>query len=596
MPKSIPIMATPVQAGFSNEELLAKLKEGPIAWNTWWTSVGYESRRQIDLSNSDLSHCNLRGTFLRDIKFAAANFFETDLREADLRGADLSGAKGSLLGRQLAGADLTGAKLPEPLANLYDKLGSVSDISDSAKKLFLALLAACLYSWLTIPTTKDVDLFTNGGSLPLPVIQTAIPIVGFYIVAPLILLCSYFYFHFYLQKLWEELATLPAVFTDGRPLYARADPWLFNDLVRAHFPRLKEGRPFLSYFQQWISILLAWWMVPVTLLLFWGRFLPRHDLFWTIVLAVLLALSIVSAIRLYQLASSTLRGEIRLSAGESARTLKPYVSALLVCIFAGFFITVSLGAIYEIPAWTPAWKNECCHNPRTWVPIAMHMLHYDTFTYLRGAELSVKPPVWTGTDDGELDRVKGIDLRDRDLRYSYAPASFLVQARLARCDLSDAFLPSADLRKADANHANLARADLRIAHLNGTDLRFISLTQANLIGADLSGAVMQHANLSRADLTDTKLIGADFGDSNLDQANLRGANIRYARFQHSYNLHADQITAAAQWQHAYYDPDMLRQLGLPADHNDALTEYRKSGAQEPFDAWQEKWRKARQKL
>lgn len=121
------------------------------------------------------------------------------------------------------------------------------------------------------------------------------------------------------------------------------------------------------------------------------------------------------------------------------------------------------------------------------------------------------------------------------------------------------------------------------------------MTQANLNGADLSGAVMQHANLSRAYLTDTKLVGADFGDSNLDQANLQGANIRYSKFQHSYNLNAAQIRAAAEWQHAYYDPDILKQFGLPADHNDARAEYRKSGSQEPFYGWQEEWRKAKQK-
>ena len=76
-------------------------------------------------------------------------------------------------------------------------------------------------------------------------------------IAPFLLLCVYFYFHFYLQKLWEELSSFPAVFSDGRSLYTKADPWLLNDLVRAHLPMLKTNRPFLSYFQLWISVLLA---------------------------------------------------------------------------------------------------------------------------------------------------------------------------------------------------------------------------------------------------------------------------------------------------------------------------------------------------
>jgi hypothetical protein len=214
-----------------------KIGKGSLLWNA-------------NLAGADLCAANLRGADLQDVNFAGADLFQADLREANLQGADLSAAKGGLLSRQLAGADLTGAKLPAPLEKLYEKLDSVKDISESSRKLFLVMLAGCLYSSLTIAQTTDLELITNRASSPLPIIQTAIPIGGFYVVGPLVLLCLYFYFHFYLQKLWEELGSLPAVFADGRPLHARADPWLFNDLVRAHFPKLKTGRPFLSYFPQ----------------------------------------------------------------------------------------------------------------------------------------------------------------------------------------------------------------------------------------------------------------------------------------------------------------------------------------------------------
>ena len=220
---------------------------------------------------------------------------------------------------QLAGADLTGAKLPDDLKTLYDKLENVKGISESARKIFLAVLAACLYCWLTIATTTDVNLITNRASSPLPIIQTPIPIVGFYVVAPLLLLCVYFYFHFYLQKLWEELGSLPAIFPDGRPLHTKVDPWLLNDLVRAHLPKLKAGRPFLSHFQLWISVLLAWWVVPITMLLFWGRYLRRHESTGTTFHVVLLVISLVAAVCLYRLAVATLRGTERKPFMEGSR-------------------------------------------------------------------------------------------------------------------------------------------------------------------------------------------------------------------------------------------------------------------------------------
>lgn len=180
-----------------------------------------------------------------------------------------------LLTSQLGGADVTGAKLPEPIAE-FKGLETIAEATSNAQKLFVAMLGGCLYSWLTIGTTKDAALLTNSASSPLPIIGTALPIVGFYLVAPVLLSALYFYFHLNMQRIWEALADLPAVFPDGRSLDKRADPWLLNGLVSAHFVRLRRERPALSRLQQGLSISLAWWVVPLTLLVFWARFLARH--------------------------------------------------------------------------------------------------------------------------------------------------------------------------------------------------------------------------------------------------------------------------------------------------------------------------------
>ena len=182
----------------------------------------------------------------------------------------------SLLVGSLAGADLTNAKLPDAIKE-FEGLSHVTETSRNARKIFLGLILGCVYTWLTIATTTDVRLLTNSASSPLPIIQTEIPIVWFYWAAPAVLLCVYFYLHLYLQRLWQGLAALPAVFPDGKPLDERAYPWLLNGLVRAHVQRLKRGRPALSRFEACISIVLAWWLVPLTLMMFWLRYLPRHD-------------------------------------------------------------------------------------------------------------------------------------------------------------------------------------------------------------------------------------------------------------------------------------------------------------------------------
>ena len=85
-----------------------------------------------------------------------------------------------------------------------------------------------------IGTTTDVALILNTASSPLPIINTPIPIAGFYVVGATLLAAVYCYLHFYLLRLWRTLATLPAVFPDGTALDDRTDPWLLTGLVRTY--------------------------------------------------------------------------------------------------------------------------------------------------------------------------------------------------------------------------------------------------------------------------------------------------------------------------------------------------------------------------
>ncbi|MFI5106036.1 MAG: pentapeptide repeat-containing protein, partial [Terriglobales bacterium] len=167
------------RAKLANAEDLAIIQQGAKAWNEWrgknkerasFNLSGADLQGRdltgADLRGVDLSNANLRGADLQDVNFSDADLFQANLRESNLHGADLSKARGGLLSRQLAGSDLTGAQLSEPLTQLYNSLSSVKEISDSAQKLFLALLGSCLYSWLTIAQTTDVELITNRATTP----------------------------------------------------------------------------------------------------------------------------------------------------------------------------------------------------------------------------------------------------------------------------------------------------------------------------------------------------------------------------------------------------------------------------------------------
>jgi hypothetical protein len=153
-------------------------------------------------------------------------------------------------------------------------------------------------------------LIVNTASSPLPIINTSIPIAGFYVVGAALLVAVYCYFHFYLQRLWRLLATLPAVFPDGTPLDDRTDPWLLTNLVRVDFQQLRRSPPPLTRLENLLTILLAWWLVPLTLLALWARYLPAHYWLGTTWLVALIGITAVFGRDTYRLARGALRHEV----------------------------------------------------------------------------------------------------------------------------------------------------------------------------------------------------------------------------------------------------------------------------------------------
>ena len=341
----------------------------------------------------------------------AASLISANLQNADLSDTKLSDVTG-LLTEKLAGADLSNAKLPEDIAK-FDGLEHVEETSRNARKIFFAMLLGCAYAWLTIATTTDARLLTNLASSPLPIIGTDIPIAWFYWAAPVLLLGLYSYFHLYLQRLWEGLSELPAVFPDGKALHKKAYPWLLNGLVRAHFERLKDERPFFSRLENFVSIILAWWVVPATLLAFWLRYLPRHEWYGAGLQIGLVVLSAAFGLLSYWLAGVTLRHQERRSfywraPWREARTYHAAGAAGIALVLS----LLSYGAIEPVRTDEPSFADV-----RTWVPHAFKFVGYRTFADLNEADVSTKPASFRNLED-DFDLVTGARLAGRDLRYA----------------------------------------------------------------------------------------------------------------------------------------------------------------------------------
>lgn len=262
--------------------------------------------QESDFKEANVEKANLRGADLSSCTFEAASVDDADLHEAILRDAKLEKAKG-LAARQLLGTDLTGASLPGGI-NEFKALETVKEAASASRKLLITMLAGCLYCGLTIGTTTDASLIGGAASIPLPFIQTPIPAVWFYILAPTILLVVYLYFLLSMHSLWESFASLPAIFPDGRPLHERAHPWVLNSIVRTKFKLLRGDLSLIARTQAILSTAVAWWVVPLTVLGFWMRFLVKRAPWITLLHLLLLLGCVVSAFILYWAAGDTLRG------------------------------------------------------------------------------------------------------------------------------------------------------------------------------------------------------------------------------------------------------------------------------------------------
>ncbi len=299
-----------------------------------------------DLIQADLTQAKLGKADLRHAALDNVNLGQTDLTKASLRHSSLiqttlpSGeilrgddakekpdkAKANterskkeniqlLTAWQLGGADLTSASIPDHIkASNQDGLKTVEDVSMNARKVFLALITACAFSLLTLATRGVQASYV----VKIPLLGTEVPTYWFVLFTPLVLLFAYIYLHLYLQKLWEALAKLPAVFTDGRALDERIYPWLLNEMVRYYLPRIRRQSDPVEFrlFRWLVPWFSAWWLVPLTLLAFalrevkpymssWVQFWA-HRQQWGLQVSVFV-LSVVLAVEFYRIAVKTLR-------------------------------------------------------------------------------------------------------------------------------------------------------------------------------------------------------------------------------------------------------------------------------------------------
>jgi uncharacterized protein YjbI with pentapeptide repeats len=422
----------------------------------------------VDLHNQDLREANLSDCDLRWSQLSGTNLTAANLARSNLSGVD------NLLPAQLAGTNLSGATLPTGISAFDAILKGAEGATATTGKISFSLLVVLLTTLLYAGTVSDLTLLENLPAKGLPFGSVEVSYLALSILVPAGLMVVQLYLMVRYHLVWRLVATLPAIFPDGRRIDEIAFQWVGIGVSRG---RLRTGWAVWDNvwsLQDAIDSVLIWWCVPLTLLLVWLRCLVCHNWYLSFLQLAFVAMSLVLAIQFRYLAFAMF--------AQDRKKTALFQEGAPVWVrggVTGFAVFAILSAISYALMFSP-------------VAVSAN---------LRDAEVSRLPSNRSRTDlkaapESALQQIIPANLQNRDLR---------------NCDASGAFLVNANLRFAHLNRCNLSNADMRLARvegadfagalLEGSDFRFVDLRQAR----GLTKAVLQTA------LTDsTTLLPTEF--------------------------------------------------------------------------------------
>lgn len=466
------------------------------------------------------------------------------------------------------------APAPQAAISLVEK--PIEDAGKHYTAISTTFVFACLYAGVTVASTTHKMLLL-GASLPLPILNVPIPLVGFYLVAPLVVFSLHA--HLLLQN-----HVLDRRLRDSRTEALGHDKDFFL------FPALPVLRHALSSEEVWVSRFVREGLfainavLPLSVLcLTQYKFLPYHDPWVTFWHQLLISADLAAL--WYFLGVLPSRGLTRRWWPINWRWGALLATGLVVIY--SFVLAVVPGT------WIEVWTGK--HWLAGRLPRNLK---------LPGETLigdSPKPELLAAAETAGEDREEaffrhavGADLEGRDLRGAEFDGAKLFKANLKGADLSGAYLEGANLRgavlapigvtsstlnmergvlksreiaedcrKRDCRPtrlnraklrnacfkgatlimASLSNADLRNTYLAGVELTYADLTWSRLQGSDLRGGELSHASIEGANLSNAKAFGVNFDHAVLSAASLYGIDATAASFV-SAHLRGTQLTRA----------------------------------------------------
>jgi len=429
----------------------------------------------------------------------------------------------------------------------------VKDSTDKNRQFFAIYLGLWVYVLLMVFATTDQMLLVPTQGIKLPLVDVTLPLLGFYIVAPLFLLVIHFNLLQNLESHHYKLMRWRDSYNDRIPREV-IHAFLFD------FEWLERGSR-MEWLVRFGSRILCLHSGPLALGILLWRFTDYQDIWITT--WHLLAFSLDSYL-VWQ-AESAFR--------KNCAPLQPpfdwpaFFSRLMarcfgVLVFLQFGVACWFQSDYFLYGWRHFTNNkmERMENVKEWVRRASPSLssllvpiifidpnesiwlpdvkEIEAQALLVGEEKTVQ--WWQSSGKGlnlagrhlrgfsAKDAISPkLDLRDSFLEGADFSNAIMVGAELTGAQMQEAVLDNAKLQGANLFRSKLQGARLENAQLQGANLVKAQLQGASLTGVQLQGALLDGAELQGADLVDAQLQGADL----LGDTILQGADLRRAQFQ-----------------------------------------------------------------
>jgi len=415
-----------------------------------------------------------------------------------------------------------------------DNIDQLSEISRNSQTTFLALVAACVYSCLTVAATTDATLLSNSNATPLPIVQVNVPIVWFYVFAPVILTVLFIYFHLYLERFWRGIARLPLRHPDGRGLDDYVYPWLIScSLIRQQIRELSDAHRLSAWLEAQLSLVLGWWLVPLVLLYCWGRYVTTHDRIVTGLHVVLVLLTLGFALRYLAIATNALH---KMLANSTADAIAPPASSVQELgptrrqnlVIAATVILVGAALTYLSAAAMEGASGRHCKGEITDPVCARFRVGRAVWSAVgakpdsevRENRFLGKPGNWQeiSSDAGKLrsylDTQRGLVLAGRDLR---------------NLDASDSFMPGSRLTGVNLGYADLSHADLTGSRLESVRFPSATLTDAVFRHAEIISSEFDAVTAMASRFDHVKFAAGDAAQPVRLSGNFSGATFSHAR-------------------------------------------------------------------